>query len=451
MLHQFSFFNSQFHPHTFLVRLRKLACLALIAASALLLVAGCASTAPPVPPAKLGFLIDPRIGFTGAVEPSVDKRFGAAWAKLTRGFVPDADRAFAAIEAKNPGYLPATVGRAVAALIFRDADRATALLDRALGVQPEYHAARAYRAEVALARGDVETAFVAYQNLAHAADATAAVRSRYEVVAGERFRQLLTLATGSPSNDAAIVLLQQAVELAPQSDSAREQLARRLIGARRFAEARTQVTMLIDNGLVDVPSVQAMLADIESGEGNHQAAIIRLERLVKRYPGQGYDDRLAAVKVAYKRANLPPRYNHAAASATLTRADLAILAYWEISAFRFAPIADPPIAVDIATAPGRDEIVQALGLRLLTVDPITRAFDPSRVVSSAAMLRAASQLLRIGGAPPCAGNGSTSVAQALQNCGVPVAPLVAAPDAPLSGATALAILVAVEEAKKSAE
>jgi len=122
-----------------------------------------------------------------------------------------------------------------------------------------------------------------------------------------------------------------------------------------------------------------------------------------------------------------------------------------VSAYRFAPIADPPIAVDIADVPGREEIVQALGLRLLTVDPITRAVEPSRAVTGSAMLRAAAQLLRTGGAPSCAGNGGTSAAQALQSCGVPVAPIVAAPDAPLSGATALGILSAIEDAKRSTE
>ncbi|MCM2314582.1 MAG: tetratricopeptide repeat protein [Thermoanaerobaculia bacterium] len=430
---------------------RKSLLLVLLIASVVLLTSGCATTAPTVSPSKLGFLLDPRVGFTGSSTPAIDKRFGEAWTKLLQGFVPDADRAFASIEKKNPGYLPATVGRAVAAMVLNDPDRGAALLDKALGVQPDYQAAKAHRAEAALAKGDVTRAFEVYRALAEAPDATATVRSRYEVVAAERFRQLQTLASSSSSNEEAIVLLQQAVQLAPQSDTAREQLARRLIGAGRFAEARVEVTTLIDRGLVDTPGVQAMLADIESGEGRHQAAIIRLERLVKRYPGQGYDDRLASVKIAYKRANLPPRYNVAVSAPTLTRADLAILAYWEISAFRFAPIADPPIAVDIADVAGRDEIVQALGLRLLSVDPITRAVEPSRPVTAAAMLRAAGQLLRIGGAPPCAGNGSVPVAQALQSCGVPVASLVAGPDAPLSGSAALAILVAVENAKKSAE
>ena len=425
--------------------------LVLLIALLVLSTAGCATTAPAVSQSKLGFLLDPRIGFTGSSTPAIDKRFGEAWTKLRQGFVADADRAFASIEAKNPGYLPATVGHAVAAVILQDPDRGAALLDKALGVQPDYQAAEAYRAEAALAKGDVTRAFDAYRALAEAPDATATVRSRYEVVAAERFRQLQTLASSSTSNDEAIVLLEQAVELAPQSDTVREQLARRLIGAGRFAEARTEVTTLIDRGLADVPGVQAMLADIEAGEGNHQAAIIRLERLVKRYPGQGYDDRLASVKIAYKRANLPPRYNAAASAPALTRADLAILAYWEISAFRFAPIADPPIAVDIADVAGRDEIVQALGLRLLTVDPITRAVEPSRAVTGAAMIRAAGQLLRIGGAPSCTGNGSVPATQALQGCGVPVAALAAAPDAPVSGAAALAILVAVENAKKSAE
>ncbi|MFA6957061.1 MAG: tetratricopeptide repeat protein [Thermoanaerobaculia bacterium] len=424
---------------------------ALFAAAALLLAAGCATTAPPAPASQLGFLLDPRIGFEGRVDPSAEKRFGAAWTKLSQGFVPDADRAFASIETKYPGYLPASVGRAVAALALADTERASAEIDRALGVQPDYVAAQAYGAEIALRKGDVATAFETYRALASAPGASAAIRQRFEVVTGERFRQLLSLAAGAGTNDEAIALLEQAVAIMPQSDVAREQLARRFVASGRYADARVEVTALLDRGRIDDPAVQALLADVEAGEGNFQAAIIRLERLAQRYPGRGYDDRLASVKTAYKRANLPPRYNNAMNAATLTRADLAILSYWEVSAYRFAPIADPPIAVDIADVPGREEIVQALGLRLLTVDPITRAVEPSRAVSGSAMLRAAAQLLRTGGAPPCAGNGGNGAAEALQSCGVPVAPIVAAPDAPVSGATALGILSAIENAKRSAE
>jgi Tfp pilus assembly protein PilF len=447
---QFSIFNFEFTPHTPSVRLRTISIAALLALAAMLLASGCATTAPPSPP-QLGLLLDPRIGFAGKADASAEKRFGAAWVKLSQGFVPDADRAFASIEAKYPGYLPATVGRAVAALAQGDVERAGVAIDRALGVQPDYVAARAYGAELALRRGDVAVAYETYRALAADPGASAAIRQRFEIVKGERFRQLLSLAAAAGSNDEAIALLQQAVALAPQSDVAREQLARRLIAARRYADARVEVTALLDRGRVDDPAVQALLADVEAGEGNHQAAIIRLERLVQRYPGRGYEDRLAAVKVAYKRANLPPRYHDAADSATLTRAGLAILSYWEVSSYRFAPIADPPIAVDIASVPGREEIVQALGLRLLTVDPVTRAVEPSRAVNGGAMLRAASLLLKVGGAPACAGNGGTTPAQALLSCGVPVAPLVASPDAHVSGATALAILDAIEDAKRSTE
>ncbi|MBI2212449.1 MAG: tetratricopeptide repeat protein [Acidobacteria bacterium] len=433
------------------MRSRTLVLPALLAVVALLPSTGCTTSAPPLPASRLGFLLDPRIGFEGKAEPSADKRFAASWTKLSAGFVPDADRSFATIESRYPGYLPASVGRAVVALAQDDVDRAATELDRAIGVQPDYVAARAYRAEVALRRGDVAAAYATYRELASYSGASSAVRQRFETVSGERLRQLLALASGAPSNDEALLLLEEAIGLAPQSDIAREQLARRLVAAKRYADARTQVTSLLDRGRVDDPTVQALLADVEAGEGNFQGAIIRLERLSQRFPGRGYEDRLAAVKNDYKRANLPPRYHNAASSPALTRADLAILSYWEISAFRFAPIADPPIAVDIADVPGREEIVQALGLRLLSVDPITRAVDPARPVTGTAMLRAAALLLRVGGAPPCAGNGGTTAAQALLNCGVPVAPIVTAPDAPLSGEMALAILSAIENARRSAE
>jgi hypothetical protein len=118
---------------------------------------------------------------------------------------------------------------------------------------------------------------------------------------------------------------------------------------------------------------------------------------------------------------------------------------------RFAPVIDPPIAVDIADVPGRDEIVHALDLRLLSVDPLTRAVDPQRAVTGSAMLRVAGQLLRLGGNAPCAGAAGANLQKALLDCGVPVAPLITSPDGTVSGKAAATIFSAIEAANKSAE
>jgi hypothetical protein len=200
--------------------------------------------------------------------------------------------------------------------------------------------------------------------------------------------------------------------------------------------------VLLERGLDEEPDVQRLMADIEASRGEYQSAIVRLERLVQRYPDRGYEVRLAEVKLDYMRANLPPRYHVAVRSSAITRADLAVLAYWHVSAVRFARVNAPPIAVDIAGSPGRDEIVRALGLGFISVDPATRSVDPGRTVSGAAFLTAAIRVLRLGAVPKCAAG--LIGAEALVRCGVPVGRMVAAPTDSVSGVEAITALDAID-------
>ena len=200
--------------------------------------------------------------------------------------------------------------------------------------------------------------------------------TRREAVADVWFEELVARANAAENGSARIELLGEALTVRPRSDSTRIALAKALVAEREWTRARAEVDVLLDRGLVDNPDVQSVIAEIEVAEARYQDAIVRLERLARRYPDRGYEHQLADAKMHYMRANLPPRYHRAVAAEALTRADLAVLAYWHVSAIRFATINEPPIAVDIAGEPARDEIVKTLGLGLLSVDPATRAFGP---------------------------------------------------------------------------
>lgn len=204
----------------------------------------------------------------------------------------------------------------------------------------------------------------------------------------------------------------------------------------------------MDRGLADNPDVQAVLADLEASAGRYQDAIVRLDRLVRRYPERGYEVRLAEVKQAYMRANLPPRYHRAVTSDSVTRADLAVLAYWHVSAVRFTPIAEPPIAVDIVGVEGRDEIVKALGLGLFFVDQATRTFGPDAGVSPKAFVGFLGRLMKLG-APPC--GGGLSGTDALAACGVDLTPFLQNPSGSVKGAKAVGILDSIDDLLSSPE
>jgi len=132
----------------------------------------------------------------------------------------------------------------------------------------------------------------------------------------------------------------------------------------------------------------------------------------------------------------------------ITRAQLAIIAFWRVDAVRFAQnVGPPPIAVDIADVAGRDEFVRCLALKILPVDPTTREANPSRTVTVAAFVQIADRLLDLSGTPACAaGTNSQLPASALSACGVDLSVLPSSPDAFVDGHVAAMILDQVARA-----
>ena len=434
------------------VRLRTIAC----AFMASLLALACATAPAPVPGAVERETLDPRLGFSEAASSSLDRRFARAWTLVQQGRYDEAEARLQDIQRDAPSYRPAILASGVVALRRGDLARAETLVERASSGAPDYYAAAAYGAEVARARGDLPEAYRLYDGLMKFADAPVAARERYEVVRREYFDSLMTAAQGAGSADAAIELLRSALLVYPDSDIARIAYVDRLIEGARYEDARTELSPLLDRGLTDRAEVQEALAEIDAGTGRYQEAIIRLERLAKRFPDRGFQTRIEEVKEAYRRANLPPRYHRAAASTAITRADLAVLTFWHVDAVRFARITDPPIAVDIGDIPARNELVQMLGLRLLVMDPVTRQADPGRMVTGSNFVRMAARLLALRGAPPCAGSPGEGTelqraAVSLENCGITAEGVDEWTDSPVPGRTAIGVLERLDQILKSGE
>ncbi|HEU5162842.1 MAG TPA: hypothetical protein VFV54_06845, partial [Thermoanaerobaculia bacterium] len=136
----------------------------------------------------------------------------------------------------------------------------------------------------------------------------------------------------------------------------------------------------------------------------------------------------------------------AAASPAVTRADLATLVYWSVSGVRFGrPPAEPAIAIDIADAEARDEIVRAIAFGLLSVDPVTRRVDPYRTMSASSVARFLFRVMALTANPPCMAvpqadsSSHGGILRMLQACGVDTTAL-SDPTLPVSGSAALASL-----------
>ena len=140
------------------------------------------------------------------------------------------------------------------------------------------------------------------------------------------------------------------------------------------------------NTEADKADVQESLAEIEVGRGQYEQAIQRYERLAKRERDPRYANRLNELKQRWNEENMPPQFRKAIESEVATRADLAVLLYWKLASIRFAQnLGAPPIATDVENATGREEIVRAIALGILQVDPVTRRVSPNAPVTASAL------------------------------------------------------------------
>ena len=359
---------------------------------------GCATSAPPAAAPTLpenGHLVNPRLGYKTTAPGIAGKRFDEAWQSFLSGDLKTAHQRFAAVEGQS--YAPAFVGDAAVAIQQGDLDEAERLLDKARSAGGDYPAEQIYAAEIALARGDQRRAIDLYTAAVRSSETPAISRSRLAEIQKTLFEQLYTRALSAPDEEA-VGLLRQGLGILPSSDSARLLLAQHEMNLRRFDEAEKDIEPLLTNADRERPAIQELLAEIDAGRGNFSEAIGRYERLQRREPNPRYAQRLNDLKAQWNAVNMPPVYQRAIESQAITRADLAVLMYWQIAFVRFAKnLASPPIATDI-DVPGREEIIRAMALGLYPVDPVMRQVDPGRAISGQALARIAARLLLLGGA-----------------------------------------------------
>jgi tetratricopeptide (TPR) repeat protein len=410
-------------------------------------VAACAPTTPAptvAPRAEDQYLIDPRAGFAQPANASIDKRFGDAWRAVVSGNLADARRRLADIRSKDPGYTPAVLAEAAVELREGKVEAARAIVGR---VQPPYLASQIFDAEIAVAEGRTRQAYELYRVLAARPDAPPAVAQRLADLQTRVFDDLYRAALTAPDEEA-IARLREALQVNPAAGAARILLAQKLAAQRRFEDARREIEPVLGTADVDRAEVQQVLAEVDVSRGRYEEAIARYERLVRRGSDPGMARRLDQIKTQFAEANMPLQFKRAIEDTTITRANLAVLMYWQVASVRFAQnLPTPPIAIDVSETPGREELIRAIALGVYLVDPVTRRVNAASPVNAGALTRITARLLAIRGAACARGVPQSDPARILAACGI-TDPSLAGADQPVSGRTASMVMEQVDRALK---
>ena len=401
---------------------------------------GCV-TAPAPPPVPVSpeakYLPDPLLGWTTASD-STEKRFDAAWRAVIAGEFDNARKRLADLESRDPSFAPANLADAAIDLLEGHPDVARPPVEKIAAKYPQYTAAQVFLAELDVAQNRIRSAYDRYRDITSQPNPPPGANARLAELQTRVFDQLYGAAINAAPADA-VPILRDALTVMPTASAARLLLAQKLMAMRQFDEARTALDPLLNSSSASQPEVQETIAEIDVGKGQYEDAIARYEKLARKDPGGKYAKRLDQVKQLFAAANLPPQVMRAMQAPALTRADLAVLMYWTVAAIRFAPdVPTPPIAIDIADIPGRDEVIRAMALGIYPVDPVTRRVNPDAEVTGASLAKIATRVLTVRGAT-CA---RVPADQILSACGV----TIVADELPVSGETATSVLQQVDRA-----
>ncbi|MEA2488421.1 MAG: Tetratricopeptide repeat [Acidobacteriota bacterium] len=420
----------------------------LLVLAAALLAASCTTVDKPAPvmapESRDPYLVDPRAGFhDGAPDPQLEKKFDTAWRWALSGNEPEARTRLADILRTNPEYLPARLALAAVDIRADRYDEAQANVAEVLAADRNYLAARVYEAEIATRQRNTRRAYELYRDVVTLTDAPASATERLRELGATLYGELFASAqTAAPAE--AIRLLREALTLNAGANEARLLLGQKLVAQKQWEEARRALDPLLNGADVDRPEVQEMLAEIDTGRGRYQEAIVRYDRLARRTRDPRYNTRLEEIKEEWSAQNMPSHFRQALESEALTRAELAVLLYWKVPSIRFAQnLNSPPIAIDVADVSGREEMIRAIALGLYDVDPVTRRVGPHRQVTAERLSRLLARVLQLRAAPCARG---IAVDRVLAACGVPDPLTGTDPNALVSGRTAARLLEPIANA-----
>ena len=302
---------------------------------------------------------------------------GLAYARLRAGIPNDALRLFEASLSRRPDYVPALVGLGAAAVRAGRPDQALAPLRRAAALDRNNDVAQRRFAEVRLQVTDKRV------NAAREAAAASRLAEAKEV-----YRQTL--------------------EIAPELSGVRLELAE-LISAEGALPEAAEILEADPSG---DRQIVLRLGEIREKQELPEAALEAYRKVLAQDPA----DREAVLGAARVRGflemrQMPEEYRRIPDLPSITRADLAALISFKVTALSRVPPGRPRVAIDISGSWARDHIIRALSYDLLPVYP-NHTFQPGATVRRGDLARAVQQVLDLLQVPPRPGPSVTDMSSA---------------------------------------
>jgi hypothetical protein len=226
--------------------------------------------------------------------------------------------------------------------------------------------------------GPAEEAFALYRRLSGRSQAAARRAAMLEAEAVATVHRRFDDSLGRGRLDDAARELSTLKVWRPR-EAATVRAARALAVARGDAEAELAALRELSSfGPGDLED-ELRRGRLEVEIGDAQEGLRRLEELAASRPGDArVEDALDRARFRWRLEHAPAAVRAAAASAQVTRAQLARLLYWLVPGVRSSRGGSARIASDIVGHEAQEEIIRVVNLGLLRVDETLHTFEPDR-------------------------------------------------------------------------
>jgi tetratricopeptide (TPR) repeat protein len=365
--------------------------LILLAAAAVVLVAGCQAAPEISQPTPSIAVPPPHIG-PGAPDVARDtsRKLDRVWNQIRTGQLRAARAAATELGGPTAELLELQLD------LLDDGepglDRATHLAE----AHPEWAAAWVTTSVVAERVGDEPMALSAARKAAKLWP-----RERWQKRASELARRWISerldsaeQALAGDAFEAAVITTRKVLAIEPANSTAQQLLGRALLAQGDLEEASSVISSLPEG-----PDRTFLSARLLAQREEWLAAMQALETVPDAYPGRW--ELLSTVRTRWRRDNLPPHVQNALVSEQLSRSELAVVLAASAPQIKALPSDPPPLLTDIMEERGRDDILTVTALGLLQADRLEHLFHPARPVTKEEVRRGLTRLaVLLGSTPP---------------------------------------------------